>query len=105
MENAGLKKGVLELMDYSEDYVKIYNIERDNLKDIYGYRINQIDHVGSTAIIGIKSKPIIDILIQTDDLEGFKRFTEEEVEGATYTVKKEPTMGGARMDKSSILTR
>jgi len=94
MENAGLKKGVLELMDYQDDYVKIYNIERDNLKDIYGYRINQIDHVGSTAIIGIKSKPIIDILIQTDDLEDFKKYTEENVEGATYTVKKEPTMGG-----------
>ena len=94
MENAGLKKGVLELMDYQDDYVKIYNIERDNLKDIYGYRIKQIDHVGSTAIIGIKSKPIIDILIQTDDLEEFKKFTEENVEGATYTVKKEPTMGG-----------
>ena len=94
MENAGLKKGVLELMDYQDDYVKIYNSERDNLKDIYGYRIKQIDHVGSTAIIGIKSKPIIDILIQTDDLEEFKKFTEENVEGATYTVKKEPTMGG-----------
>ena len=94
MENAGLKKGVLELMDYQDDYVKIYNIERDNLKDIYGYRINQIDHVGSTAIIGIKSKPIIDILIQTDDLDDFKEYTENTVEGKTYTVKKEPTLGG-----------
>ena len=94
MENTGLKKGVLELMDYQDDYGKIYRIERDNLKDIYGPRIKIIDHVGSTAIIGIKSKPIIDILIQTDDLEDFKKFTEEEVEGATYTVKKEPTMGG-----------
>jgi GrpB-like predicted nucleotidyltransferase (UPF0157 family) len=94
MENAGLKKGVLELMDYQDDYVKIYNNEKDNLKDIYGYRIKQIDHVGSTAIKDIKSKPIIDILIQTDDLDEFKKFTEENVEGATYTVKKEPTMGG-----------
>ena len=94
MENAGLKKGVLELMDYRDDYGKIYRIERDNLLDIYKRRIAQIDHVGSTAIIGIKSKPIIDILIQTDDLDEFKKYTEEEVEGATYTVKKEPTMGG-----------
>ena len=94
MENAGLKKGVLELMDYRDDYEKIYNIERDNLKDIYGWRITKIDHVGSTAIKGIKSKPIIDILIQTDDLDEFKKYTEENVEGMTYTVKKEPTMGG-----------
>ena len=94
MENVGLKKGVLELMDYRDDYGKIYRIERDNLLDIYKRRIAKIDHVGSTAIIGIKSKPIIDILIQTDDLDDFKAFTEENVEGATYTVKKEPTMGG-----------
>ena len=94
MENAGLKKGILELMDYRDDYGKIYRIERDNLLDIYKRRIAQIDHVGSTAIIGIKSKPIIDILIQTDDLDEFKKYTEENVEGATYTVKKEPTMGG-----------
>ena len=94
MENAGLKKGVLELMDYQNDYKKIYEKEKENLLKIYKDKIKQIDHVGSTAIIGIKSKPIVDILIQTDDLENFKKFTEENVEGATYTVKKEPTMGG-----------
>jgi len=94
MENAGLKKGVLELMDYQNDYKKIYKKEKENLLKIYKDKIKQIDHVGSTAIIGIKSKPIVDILIQTDDLEDFKKFTEENVEGATYTVKKEPTMGG-----------
>ena len=93
MENAGLKKGYLELQDYREDYTSIYEKERDNLLNIYKDKIKQIDHVGSTSI-KIKSKPIIDILIQTDDLEDFIKFTEENVEGETYTVKKEPTMGG-----------
>ena len=94
MKNTGLKKGYLELMDYREDYKDIYETEKDNLINIYGNRIKQIDHVGSTSIIGIKSKPIIDILIQTDDLDDFKTFTESNVENETYTVKKEPTMGG-----------
>ena len=61
---------------------------------IYKDKINIIDHVGSTSIKNIKSKPIIDILIQTNDLENFIKFTESTVEGDTYTVKKEPTMGG-----------
>lgn len=94
MENVGLKRGHLEIMDYQENYPIIYEKEKDELLEIYGDRISFIDHVGSTSIIGIKSKPIIDILIQTDDLRDFIEFTENYVEGNIYTVKKEPTMGG-----------
>ena len=94
MNNVGLKRGYLELLDYREDYKVIYEQEKEQLLKLYEGKINQIDHVGSTSIIGIKSKPIIDILIQTDDLEDFKNYTESHIEGETYTVKKEPTMGG-----------
>ena len=94
MDNLGLVRGELELMDYRDDYKKIYEKEKENLLRIYEGRISSIEHVGSTSIKGIKSKPIIDILIQTDDLEDFKEYTESKVEGETYTVKKEPTMGG-----------
>lgn len=94
MENKGLKRGVLEIYDYQEDYPIIYEKEKQELLNIYKDKIKQIVHVGSTSIKDIKSKPIIDILIQTDDLEDFIKFTEENIEGETYTVKKEPTMGG-----------
>ena len=94
MDNVGLKRGYLEIMDYREDYTKIYEDEKEELLKIYKDRISSIDHVGSTSIKNIKSKPIIDILIQTDDLDDFKEFTELNVEGEVYTVKKEPTMGG-----------
>ena len=94
MENIGLKRGYLELLDYRDDYTDIYNNEKDYLLKIYKDKIKVIDHVGSTSIKNIKSKPIIDILIQTDDLDDFIKFTEEYVEGDIYTVKKEPTLGG-----------
>lgn len=94
MDNVGLKKGELIIMDYTEDYKRIYDAEKEELLKIYNGRINSIEHVGSTSIKNIKSKPIIDILIQTDDLDDFKNFTERNVEGETYTVKKEETMGG-----------
>lgn len=94
MNNVGLKRGILEIMDYREDYAKIYEEEKENLLKIYKDKISSIEHVGSTSIKNIKSKPIIDILVQTDDLDDFKKFTESKVEGETYTVKKEPTMGG-----------
>lgn len=94
MNNVGLKREYLELYDYREDYPSIYEQEKEELLKIYQDRIRYIDHVGSTSIKDIKSKPIIDINIQTDDLEDFKRFTESTVEGDIYTVKKEPTLGG-----------
>lgn len=94
MKNVGLKRGYLEIMDYREDYKEIYEEEKENLLKIYNNLIKIIDHVGSTSIKGIKSKPIIDILIQTDNLEEFIKYTESKVEGDIYTVKKEPTMGG-----------
>ena len=94
MENVGLKRGYLELFDYREDYPAIYEKEKEELLKIYKDRIKYIDHVGSTSIKGIKSKPIIDINIQTDDLDDFIKYTEFVVEGNVYTVKKEPTLGG-----------
>lgn len=94
MENAGLKRGYLEINEYNEDYPKIYEGEKNELMKIYKDKIHSIDHVGSTNIKGIKSKPIIDILIQTNDLDNFIKFTESYVEGETYTVKKEQTLGG-----------
>lgn len=94
MDNVGLKRGHLEIMDYRDDYEKIYEDEKEELLKIYKDRIASIDHVGSTSIKNIKSKPIIDILLQTNDLEDFKEFTELNVEGEIYTVKKEPTRGG-----------
>ena len=93
MKNVGLKRGYLELYDYREDYPSIYENEKKELLNIYKDRLKFIDHVGSTSIKGIKSKPIIDINIQTDDLEDFKKYTESIVEGDVYTVKKEPTLG------------
>ena len=62
MDNVGLKRGYLEIMDYREDYTKIYEDEKEELLKIYKDRISSIDHVGSTSIKNIKSKPIIDIL-------------------------------------------
>lgn len=94
MENVGLKRGYLELLDYREDYPFIYEKAKEELLELYKDRIKYIDHVGSTSIKGIKSKPIIDINIQTDYLYDFIKYTESFIEGDIYTVKKEPTLGG-----------
>lgn len=53
------------LKEYNSDYNKIYKEESNKLKNIIGENtIERINHIGSTAIENIISKPIIDILIE-----------------------------------------
>ena len=53
------------LEDYSDKWPDLYNEEAKLIADSFSQtEIVQIDHIGSTAIPGIKAKPTIDILVQ-----------------------------------------
>lgn len=49
--------------DYDESYFEQFKVEKELLLNLFGEDIISIEHVGSTAITNIKSKPIIDIAI------------------------------------------
>ena len=51
-------------VDSSDEFKKIYFEEEHNLKLLLGNNIERINHIGSTSIKNIKTKPIIDILIE-----------------------------------------
>lgn len=50
--------------DNSGDFQDIYLEEERNLKFLLGNYITRVSHIGSTSISNIKTKPIIDILIE-----------------------------------------
>ena len=52
--------------DYSEAFKEIYLKEESILKSLLGDLVKRISHIGSTAINNIKTKPIVDILIEID---------------------------------------
>ena len=52
--------------DYSEAFKEIYLKEESILKSLLGDFVKRISHIGSTAINNIKTKPIVDILIEID---------------------------------------
>lgn len=93
MDNIGLKRGALELYEYDNNYHEIYLKEKQELEILFSGKYTLIEHVGSTAIKGIKSKPIIDILLATDDVEKFieyvKNMYSEVLEKKGYTLKEE----------------
>lgn len=93
MDNIGLKRGALELYDYDSNYHNIYLKEKYNLEELFKDRYVLIEHVGSTAIKGIKSKPIIDILLVAEDMQSFIEYVNsiynEVLEPKGYTTKEE----------------
>lgn len=54
----------ITFVEYNPEFVKIYLEEEQHLKILLGDYIQRISHVGSTSIQNIKTKPIIDILIE-----------------------------------------
>ena len=63
----GLKCDVVELVDHKPEWevLAVETIQR--LWHVFGSVAKDIQHVGSTAIMHIKAKPIIDIAVAVDD--------------------------------------
>ncbi len=68
----GLKRGTVELQTYCDDYVIEAEKTIKLLQLILGNSAIRIEHIGSTAIKGVKAKPIIDIMVGVTDLEDVK---------------------------------
>lgn len=65
----GLEQGKVILQEYNPQWAKEFEKEKVNLeKHLKEYKID-IQHIGSTAIIGCCAKPIIDISITVESLE------------------------------------
>lgn len=63
----------IKLLPYKNKYFKEGQICVTELQEIFAGNNVLVEHVGSTAIIGIKSKPVIDIAVAIDDLKVIER--------------------------------
>lgn len=73
----GLKRGTVQLCEHEKEW----EIEAQNtivrLKEILGDVIKDIQHVGSTSILTIKAKPIIDIAVAVDEFDDILAYEKE----------------------------
>lgn len=69
----GLKRGHVELQEYTDEWHKLYKIEEETLSNLIKKYFIDIKHIGSTSVQGLKAKPIIDIII------GVKNFNDLEI--------------------------
>jgi len=65
----GLKRGTVKLLNHEKEWEIEAQRTICRLKKIFGSVARDIQHVGSTSILTIKAKPIIDIAVAVDNFE------------------------------------
>ena len=57
------------VVSYEPEWQGMYLEEKRRILEAIGHKVDAIEHIGSTSVPGMKSKPIIDILIAVQDLD------------------------------------
>jgi GrpB-like predicted nucleotidyltransferase (UPF0157 family) len=65
----GLESSVVRLSDYTSLWADLYREEEERIMAGIGHLIVDLQHIGSTAIPGIKAKPILDMMAGVAQLE------------------------------------
>ena len=68
----GLKVGAVYLEKYNPIWKEMFEEEKRNLEKIFNDKYISIEHVGSTSIIGLSAKPIIDIQVSIRNFSDFE---------------------------------
>ena len=72
----GVQRGIVVLEDYNPKWKEMFEEEKKNLERVLKDKAVRIEHVGSTAVPGLKSKRIIDICVVVKNLEDARAFEE-----------------------------
>jgi len=64
----GLQKNQIRLEDYTPEWKEEFVKVKQDLLKCTDLEENRIEHIGSTSIVGMPAKPILDIVIGIDDL-------------------------------------
>src|SRR5215204_6210258 len=57
----------IRIVNYDPRWPHLYQREAERIRSILGNRALQIEHTGSTSVLGLAAKPVIDILLVVAD--------------------------------------
>lgn len=80
--------GKVEVVDYNPDWAKAFKEESKKIKEALGKNCVIVQHIGSTALKGMKARPIIDIMPIVKDLSQSIE-CREKLEALGYECKEE----------------
>ncbi|EJO5347744.1 GrpB family protein [Clostridium botulinum] len=68
---------IIEVVPHNSQWKIQYEKEADKIYNIMKEEIIQMYHIGSTAIEGIYAKPVIDILVEVEDINNVDNYSEQ----------------------------
>jgi len=57
----------VRIVDYDPTWPERFEVQRDRIARALGAVARRIEHVGSTAVLGLVAKPVVDIMVTVDD--------------------------------------
>lgn len=64
----------IQLLPYQSSWKEKFQVEKTKIQNVFGDLAISIEHIGSTSIDGLSSKPIIDIAVLIDKMESADKF-------------------------------
>lgn len=61
-------KSKLTICPYSDEWPQLFKQVRQELFTVFSQNYTQIEHIGSTAVVGLCAKPVIDVLLGVNSL-------------------------------------
>ena len=96
-------KRIIKVVDFNENWASKFQQEKLLLESVLGNSV-KIHHIGSTAVLGVCAKPIIDILLEVESLAWLDSQSAK-MEGLGYLVKGEFGIEGRRYFQKSRVQR
>ncbi len=53
----------VHIVTYDPSWPSLFNQERNRILEALGQRVEEVEHIGSTAIPGLEAKPVIDLMV------------------------------------------
>ncbi len=82
----GREPGEITIVEYSSAWPIRYEQERALIVAVLGDHVNLIEHIGSTAVLGLAAKPKIDVLVVVDDIDDEPHYLPA-LEGAGHVLR------------------
>ncbi|NQZ87887.1 MAG: GrpB family protein [Saccharospirillaceae bacterium] len=90
-----MNQRIIAVVDYDPSWVTEFENEKKLLAKAIGKNAVMIEHIGSTAVKGLPSKPVIDILVEVTSIFDLD-ISSNKIQALGYIVKGENGIAGRR---------
>ena len=90
------------IADYTDEWPRRFETERERLSRALGGRALRIEHIGSTSVPGLGAKPIVDILVVVADADDEDAFRDALIEAGYLLRVREPGHRMFRTDPRDV---